>query len=81
MMNIYLKNILRDKHKKETRMRTLKNTIRVFTKDLIELDKCHNSRARELIKKKQATIFIYNNEKCLKINKCNHDILNEKDQL
>lgn len=55
------------------------NNIRVLTKDNIELDKCHNSRARQLIKKKEAKIVVYNNEKYLQLNKYNDNIIKEEE--
>ena len=61
-------------------MRVL-NSIRVMTKDLIELERCHNSRARQLINKKEAKIITYNNDKFLKLNKSSDEILKDKDRL
>lgn len=56
------------------------NTIRVITKDEVELDRCHNSRARQLIKKKEAKIVIINNEKYLQLCKT-YDEISMKDML
>ena len=55
------------------------NKIRVFTNDMCELDKCHNSRARQLIKKKEAEVYVYENEKCLKLFKNKIDLNIERD--
>lgn len=55
--------------------------IRVFTVDNIELDKCHNSRARQLIKREEAKIIMINNTRCLQLNKTNDEILKEKERL
>jgi hypothetical protein len=54
------------------------NYIRVFTKDLTELDKCHNSRARQLIKKDEAEIIIVDNKECLMLKKTEKAILKNK---
>ncbi len=53
--------------------------IRVFTKDNIELDKCHNSRARQLLKKEEAKLIIKDNEKYLQLNKTKEMIMNSKE--
>ncbi len=55
--------------------------IRVFTVDNIELAKCHNSRARQLIKREEAKIIMINNTRCLQLNKTNDEILKEKERL
>ena len=55
------------------------DTITVFTKDNIELDKCHNSRARQLIKKEEAKIITLNNIKCLQLNKTYDEIIKYKE--
>ena len=55
------------------------NNIKVITKDNIELDQCHNSRARQLIKKKEAKIVTYNNEKYLQLNKYKENIKIEEE--
>lgn len=56
------------------------HSIRVFSKDLKELDKCHNSRARQLIKKDEAKIITISNEECLMLNKNEEEILKTKDR-
>ncbi len=56
-----------------------KDTIKVITIDNIELDRCHNSRARQLINKKEAKIITYNNEKYLQLNKTKEMIANSKE--
>ena len=57
--------------------------IQVFTVDSVELDNCHVSRARMLVKSKKAVYITIDDVKCLMLNKSSVelDIKNVKEKL